>query len=175
MWTFLIDKQQAEKIYGVVVDDRGFFDEAKTNSTRDVIRKKRLADAVGGPVGEPSMGNKNAVVYRHSPAIDVGRYDGSLMFQCAETAVIIGPAQRNWKEMVPRIERPLDKSYLDEHVVEIGVRSDPALISREYICPVSGVLLEVELAVEGDPIEHDSRPAHYYEQGTDATQRQASG
>lgn len=170
-----IDKKQAEKIYGVVVDDRGFFDEVKTNSTRDVIRKKRLADAVGGPVGEPSVGSKNAVVYRHSPAIDVSRYDGSLMFQCAETAVIIGPAQRNWKEMVPRIERPLDKSYLDEHVVEIGVRSDPALISREYICPVSGVLLEVELAVEGDPIEHDSRPAHYYEQGTGATQRQASG
>ena len=96
------------------------------------------------------------------------------MFQCAETAVIIGPAQKNWKEMVPRIERPIDKSYLNERAVEIGIRSEPALICREYVCPVSGVLLEVELAVEGDPIEHVSRPAHYYEQDASATQRQAS-
>lgn len=168
-----IDRAQAEFVYGVVVDDQGQIDEAATKATRDIIRKKRLARAVDGTCQNHLAGTKEAVAYHHSPAIDIGRYDGNLMYQCAETAVIIGPAQKNWKKMVPRIERRIDQSYLEDHVAEIGIRTDPALISREYICPVSGVLLEVELAVEGDPIEHDCRPAHYYEQSDGATQRQA--
>lgn len=168
-----VDQEQARKIYGVVIAEDGSVDEAQTAAARQAIKEGRLGEATSGASGDYAAGTKDAVVYHHSPGLDVGRYDGNLIFQCAQSGVIIGPAQRNWKEMVPRIERRIDSSYLDDRVVEIGLRNDPALISREYICPVSGILLEVELAVEGDPIEHDCRPAHYFERGAGETRRQA--
>ena len=169
-----VDHTQAREIYGVAVDESGQVDEGEAEALRRDIKAQRLVEASGGSATNYEIGSKDAVIFHHSPGLDVGRYDGNLMFQCAETAAIIGPAQKNWKEMVPSIERRIDASYLADRVVEIGLRSDPALISREYICPVSGVMLEVELAVEGDPIEHDCRPEHYFERAAADARRQAS-
>ncbi len=169
-----VDRTQAREVYGVALDEKGEVDAGETETLRREIRARRLAEAKGGVTTNYEIGSRDAVVFHHSPGLDVGRYDGNLMFQCAETAAIIGPAQKNWKEMVPRIERRIDASYLADRVVEIGLRTDPALISREYVCPVSGVLLEVELAVEGDSIEHDCRPAHYFERASASARRHAS-
>ncbi len=139
----------------------------------DEHRRARLGAAAGGSgTGGSTRGTKGAVVHCHSPAIDVGRYEGVLTYQCHECATLFGPAQANWKTIVPRIERVIDASYLEDHCLEIGLRTDPAMLSRQYVCPGCGSSLEVELAVEGDPILHDSQPAHYYR--TDAEVRAAS-
>jgi len=156
-----VDRRMAEVIYGVVLNEAGGLDSGATQRRREELRRARLSRASGGEA-KYGRGGKEAVVYRHSPAIDVGRYDGGLHYQCAHCCTRFGPAQANWKLQVSRIERPIDQAYLNEHVLEIGLRTDPAMLSRQYLCPGCGTSLEVELAVEGGEIMHDSQPAHYY-------------
>ena len=81
---------------------------------------------------------------------------------CASTNTIFGPVEKNWKELVPVIERRVDKNYLKDRVLDVGIREDQKqFIVREYISPKNGTQLEVELALEGSQIEYDSKPAHY--------------
>jgi len=158
-----VDVRAARLAYGVVLSPSGEVDTGATQRRRDEIRRVRLEAAVKNLAGKLQRGRKEAVVFHHNPAIEVGRYEGSLTFQCAQCDTLFGPAQSNWKLVVPRIEHQIDESYLADHALEIGLRSDPAMISRQYLCPGCGSSLEVELAVEGDAIMHDSQPAHYYE------------
>lgn len=158
-----VDARIAALVYGVVLTPRGDVDEVGTMKRRTEIKTLRVAQAKGGISAGHPKGKRAAVEYHHNPSIDVGRYNGVLAFQCAQCDQQFGPATENWKLLVPHIERVIDRSYLDDHGVEIGLSVTPALLSREYVCPSCGALLETELAVEGDAIIDDSQPAHYHE------------
>ena len=157
-----INEEQATKIYGVIFNkELTSVDSDATLLNRENIRKKRLQEAKGGQK-EYKSGNKEAVVYEHSPSIKVGKYDGELMYQCASSHTIFGSVKKNWKELVPFIERNIDKEYLDDRVLDIGIRENQKQFQvREYISPINGTQLEVELSQEGSKIEYDSKPSHY--------------
>ena len=157
-----IDEDQALKVYGVVFNkEKKSIDLEQTNSQRSKIRENRLKEATGGSK-DYKQGSEEAIVFDHSPLIKVGKYDGKLMYQCASTQTIFGPVEKNWKELVPVIERKVDENYLKDRVLDVGIRKDQKqFIVREYISPKNGTQLEVELALEGSTIEYDSKPAHY--------------
>jgi N-methylhydantoinase B len=157
-----VDTDVAEHVYGVVLSQDGSVDHGATQRRRDEIRRARLAAAIAGSMEARNRGRKDAVCYHHNPAIHVGCYDGALSYQCSQCDTLLGPAQANWKTMVPRIERQIDAAYLRDQRLEIGLRTRPAMITRQYLCPGCGSSLEVEVAVNGDAIIHDSRPDRYY-------------
>jgi N-methylhydantoinase B len=156
-----VDADVAQNVYGVVLKPGGEADAGATQRLRDEIRRARLAAANAGRRGPHELGTRDAVVGEHSPAIRLGRYGTGLFFQCTQCNTLLSSAQSNWKTEVSIIESPIDTKYLAHHRLEIGLRSDPAMIARHYLCPGCGTALEVEMAVEGDSIDQDSRPDHY--------------
>jgi N-methylhydantoinase B len=152
----------ARSVYGVVLTSEDTADIGGTQRLRDEIRRARLASANAGQRGPTELGQRDMVVHEHSPAICVGRYGENLIFQCAQCQTLLGAAEGNWKTKVPRIERPIDADYLERYRLEVGLRSDPAILARHYLCPGCGTVLEVEMTIEGDAVHHDSQPDNHH-------------
>ncbi len=126
----LTSRMAAEQVYGVVFDADGQgLDEVGTAATREALRAARL----GGrrPVAVPGA----TVVPLDLRGDEVA---------CAACGHSLAPAGEPWKAKAVVRERPLRE-------VMATYATDADLVLREHACPACAALLDVEVALAGDP------------------------
>jgi N-methylhydantoinase B len=120
-----VSREQAHKIYGVVVGDEGDVDVEKTKSRRATIRKERTGKETN------NSGVKSKIHGRMiTPNLTLG-HDGAVYCNCGNS---FGEGS-NWK--ASSIRRVVDPVSHGEFL-----RLHEDLEIREYICPSCGTLLE---------------------------------
>ena len=139
----LLDPVDAERVYGVVVRD-GAVDQAATAERRRAIRRERLGgedprDEVPPPAGAQRVGDLLHVV------------DGRWWCNGAD----LGAVQDNYKVAVRT--RELAWKELGPEFAPPGYAADMAakVVFRQFVCPVTGLLIDTELARPGEPPLHD--------------------
>ncbi len=139
----LLDPADAERLYGVVVRE-GSVDVAATAERRQAIRRERLdgqdpGEEVSPPSGAQRVGDLLYVV------------DGRWWCNGAD----LGAVQDNyklaarmrelaWHELGPEFTPP-------EYATDMAAK----VVFREFLCPVTGLRIDTELARPGEPPLHD--------------------
>jgi N-methylhydantoinase B len=139
----LVTADVARRIYGVVLDAAGAFDEAPTAARRKEIRTERLG-------GEPECEPEPMLEYR-SPL----RLEGET-FACNHCGRELAPVAGSWKDGAAT------RSWaLTERARDLGIwvrpRVDPAMWLWEFYCPSCATLLEVNIYEEGEEPGRDIR------------------
>jgi N-methylhydantoinase B len=152
----LVTAEWAERTWGVVLDDGGSVDEARTAARRRRRREERRR-AVGAILpdggGEPWVPGDNGV--RLSEALFVDLQDGRAVYRC-RCGRSLGPTEIPYKHLAVEARFPVQR---------IGPEVNPQRIGggrfelREFYCPGCFTLLEVEIARPEDPVLDDARLA----------------
>jgi len=150
----IVSIEWARRIYGVVVDDAGFVDEAATVTARDEVRETRRAAIEGANperrVFESWEPDRDAV--RIAEAVYCQDDGGDLRLRC-RCGQALGTAAQSPKSCVAMVALP---------VQVIGPEVNPQEVNghrfelREFYCPNCVTRLEVEIARPGDPIVDDA-------------------
>lgn len=139
----------AERIYGVVLDPQGAVDEARTAERREAIRQRRLETAVM-PTNLPSEVGPFEVRVEIAEALAIADVDGEAMIVCTRgDGAILCRADENYKDHVATLETSL--SEVDPIFPSTTDDTDAEVVYRQYICPVTGTLLENELTLRDAP------------------------
>jgi N-methylhydantoinase B len=137
-----VTPEVADRVYGVIVTDRGL-DATATRSRRRALRRERLGNEPGPevvpPAGARPVGDVLHVV------------DGRWWSNGRD----LGPVTANYREQCVVRETParLIGAEFDAHDVEMADQ----ILFREYLCPVTGYRIDAELARAGEPPLHDIR------------------
>ncbi|PCK23047.1 hydantoinase B/oxoprolinase family protein [Rhodococcus qingshengii] len=143
-----MDRSTAERVYGVHIGVDTRPDEAATRRAREQLLRARLADATPPPtvrrIGEASeirvVGGELGTVRD-----DAGRL---ISYVSMTARVDLGPIGGNYKQWCAVRESRL----YDNDPVFLGAadRAGARIRLREYLCPVSGYRIDVELLRDGD-------------------------
>jgi N-methylhydantoinase B len=137
----------ARRVYGVVIDGNRV-DEEATQSERDGIRSRRLAD-LENVREDYEVGDDLPVEHEWSDLLKLVRAeDGKLLVQAAESGVILGPLGDNWRDVAPW--RRITPEELGPRI-----RIDERLEARQYVDPKTGRSLWVDVVRIGDPVPSD--------------------
>ncbi|QEC47260.1 hypothetical protein FSW04_06425 [Baekduia soli] len=144
----LVTAQDAGRVYGVVLEDDGAaVDVAATERARTAVRRRRLGgeeprDEVAAPAAAMRVGDLLHVV------------DGRWWCNGAD----LGAAGENWKARARVIEGPA-RAFAAEFEVSdpVDVAMADRMVLREYVCPVTGLRIDMELARRGEPPLQDVR------------------
>ncbi|QEC47378.1 hydantoinase B/oxoprolinase family protein [Baekduia soli] len=141
----------ARERYGVVVDGHAV-DEAATTAKRDELRRARLAEATGG-AGDYEVGSDLPVVERWGGVLNLLRSGDGIVVQAADSGAVLGPlSDEGWRHLVP-------SRTLSAWDVGPQARIDDRLEVRQYLDPITGRSLWVDLLRIGDPVPVDFRLA----------------
>jgi N-methylhydantoinase B len=125
----LVSVEAAKRDYGVVLSD-GVVDKSSTAQLRQTMRSDRLGYT---PTCEPPVNSERLPDVR----VSNGRFVSLVGYD-------LGPCTGNWKAQARvRVVPPENYGPL--------IRLHPELEIREFICPASGLLLEIEVARKGQP------------------------
>jgi N-methylhydantoinase B len=139
----LLDPAAAERVYGVVVGD-GAVDEAATAERRHGILRERLdgddpADEVAPPAGARRVGDLLHVV------------DGRWWCNGAD----LGAVEDNYKLAARVREQPIAEVAPEFRPPEFAEDMAAKVVFREFLCPVTGLRIDTEIARAGEPPLHD--------------------
>jgi len=141
----MITEEAAERVYHVVFAD-GTVDDQATVEARTAIRRERLGGADPREPVEPPADARRIGDFLYI-------VDGRWWCNGAD----LGDQSENYKDRAVVREVPVREIALEFDVAnhEIADR----WVSREAICPVTGYLIDAELAMVGEPSLHDVIPA----------------
>jgi len=139
----LLDPGNAERVYGVVVRD-GEVDEAATAKTRRAMQSERLGgtepgEEVSAPEGAQRVGELLYVV--------AGRW------WC--NGADLGAVEENYKLGARMRELAVDEVAPEFAAPEYAADMAAKVVFREFLCPVTGLRIDTELARAGEPPLHD--------------------
>jgi N-methylhydantoinase B len=142
----------ARDIYGVVLEGPAAqVDETATDQLRQRYRKERLSSReTVWPESRTEKASPEASVGTSEEKTRMTEYleIAGDTIRCMNCGDSVSPASRNYKEFVPRRERPLTVA---------GAWRSPTkeFVLREFYCPGCGTMLDVEMTRAGDPILWD--------------------
>ncbi len=153
----------ARRVYGVVLTSDGALDDRATADARAAIRAARRARATFAErVADPPR--TAPVVGRLSADVEVVRTRAGLVARCAACGAGLATAPRGWKSAAGVAECVVGSpEYAERAGTPAPVRTEGAVVLREYICPACARILETEVAVAGTPPLDDVRPAFWIE------------
>jgi len=142
----LVSIEYAKKIYGVAIDPMTLkLKPAATKRQRNLIRKERLNEE---PKADKSPTAITPSGMRIGEYLQVVSSGSEKHVQCTWCGNNIGAAKGNWKDKVPMKEYPLSKAGPYRETA-------PRFVLREFYCPHCAILLDTEVAHEGDPLLYD--------------------
>lgn len=144
-------------IYGAVLDAGGRVDRAASEARRDELRARRLA-AARAPARRPASGGGSLrVIVEVAEALAIADVDGTPMLVCTrgEGTVLCG-LDENYKDHVAQLETSLHELAPEVHV-DPRLDTDADVVYRQYLCPVTGTLLDSELTLRDEPPVWDMR------------------
>lgn len=133
----------AERVYGVVLAGGGV-DEDATRARRRALLAERLAgeepgEEVAAPAGARRVGDLLFVV------------DGRWWCNGAG----LGPAEANYKDAARVRELPFSALAPEFAAPEFAADIAEKVVFREFLCPVTGLRIDTEIARAGEPFLHD--------------------
>jgi hypothetical protein len=131
----LVSAAAAQGVYGVVLNDAGDVDEAATGSLRGQRLAARAENAAGVDARERASAAVNLRLVGANGAAEV---------VCAQCDHHLAAAGEAWKSHAAATETPLGDKMATYTV-------DDEVHLREFACPNCGVLLDSEIAYQGDP------------------------
>lgn len=143
--------EHAAAIYGVVVDGTGEVDAEATAARRAELRAHRIATA-GNRRDDYAVRDDLEVVARWGDVIQIVRDGDGLAVQSVRSGAVLGPLGDNWRDVAPW--RAVDPAELGAQIV-----LDERMELRQYVDPVDGRSLWVDLHRKGDPLTVDFRLA----------------
>lgn len=136
-----VSAARARGLYGVVLGEDGSIDTAATEAERARLRAERLCGAGGGSV-ERVPAAAGALRFHEYLEQRTGR----VACRCCDAD--LGPAEVNYKlHAVVRERTPAEAGVL---VPPAELWIDRSVVLREFFCPGCAVLLDVEVALDGD-------------------------
>jgi N-methylhydantoinase B len=144
-----ITPEQAEQVYGVIIQN-GSVDEKATEARRKDIRKKRQA---WSNEKEHSVSTADLTVKRplhQSVTVVSDKTDSHL--QCNHCKSVIAPFEsaddRDWLNYMASRQAPAAERLEEFHVPSIQEREeDNQVLIQEYACPDCGTLLETDIVI----------------------------
>jgi N-methylhydantoinase B len=134
-----VSEKAALEIYGVVLGD-----EAGTRRRRDELRARRIQ---GHKIQRKTLDGKPRTLVTDNLALYGSHYG------CAKCAQDLGPIGQNYKASCVRNDMPIQAA--NPIVGDPARFIDPRPQFRQFCCPGCGLLIENEIAVEGDPLLKD--------------------
>jgi N-methylhydantoinase B len=142
-----INRDIAEKIYGVITAGTGAVDVAATDARRDAIRRDRLSRAQ--PAKSPAARNDLAACDT-TPALPF--YPGVIQhgeFAVAEqSGALLAVAPSNWLDGCPILD-----TFLDDRAGE--------LVARQHLDPLTGRVLYADVTLVEDKPSIEIRPLRW--------------
>jgi N-methylhydantoinase B len=142
-----VRRDVADRIYGVVLAERGAVDGPGTDARRAEIRAARLGSAPARAV---------APVDGWRPALRADARDGGATISCGHCGAELAGPGVNWKAAAT-VRTSEAGARLAELGCEVRRREDPAFLMYEWYCPGCASLLEANLYPEGMEPIHDVR------------------
>jgi hypothetical protein len=140
----------AERIYGVSVDGKGGFDAEATADLRDRLRSERL-EAARAPEAMPDRTGPFDVIVDVAEALAVANVDGQPMIVCTRgDGAVLCSLDENYKDHVAQLDTSLPEINPDVYT-DASQDTDADVVYRQYICPVTGTLLDNELTIREAP------------------------
>ena len=146
----LVSREQAERTFGVLLDESGSVDAPGTEQRRAEVRRARLngADPTGAGQGDDTQEWQPSV--RFHEYLEAGRLgSGPQVLRCVSCGYLVSPADENYKEHAT--VRELDLRGLSGRDMPDGSPYMGTL--REYSCPGCATLLASDVCcaeVSGD-------------------------
>ncbi|CAB4873232.1 unannotated protein [freshwater metagenome] len=142
-------REEADRIYGVVLHEDGSLDAAATTERRAALLRDRLVAAKPAP--EPRSGTITSVVERALATVVVGPGQNGAALACVHCHQELAPREGNYR---------LGTAWLEYRTPEFGAHfTDPQeqvghdLRWRSYLCPSCGHALDGELCrPDDDPV-----------------------
>lgn len=136
----------AASLYGVAIED-GAIDAAATERARREIRERRLAAL---PADREYRTAELPVVARFGDGVAVVRDGEELLVQSVSSGAVLGPLGDNWRDAAP--SRAVDPAELGPHI-----HLHAELQIRQYLDPLDGRSLWIDVVRPGDPLPVDFR------------------
>jgi N-methylhydantoinase B len=134
-------REEARRIYGVVLDEKGRMNRRETEELRGGIRKARKERPRTKWLARAIWGERTGTLGGGIEILD----EGGERFTACSCGFALGPLQENWKEYATRATVPARAAgpwVILHHDLEL----------REFACPGCGKLLSVEVAQKGDSL-----------------------
>jgi N-methylhydantoinase B len=144
----------ARQVFCVVLDVDGPVDHAATEDLRQTARRERLAHATTKREDTRAVCAEDLERHPFLGALVWAETGHGPVIVCDRCDHILGDAAIEYKEHCSALETTLDKIGPG-----FGLRTDQledALVWREFYCPSCGVMVENELAKEGEPLLNDA-------------------
>ncbi len=149
----------AARSYGVLLERDGTVDVERTRRERETIRAERLARAESAGARLESV--EGAIVGTLSLGVEIVDRAGRLHARCARCTQLLATAPAGWRAGAARGERRIEAADGEGARGEDHARRAPSVVMREFFCPRCASALEVEVVVEGMPLEDDALPITY--------------
>jgi hypothetical protein len=143
----------------VILERDGTVDVEGTRREREAIRRARLAGAEAAGARVERV--EGAVVGMLSLGVEIVDRDGRRHARCARCTQLLATAPASWRGGAARRAHGIECADGERTAHEDGGRRTPAVVMREFFCPGCATALEVEVVVEGVPLEDDALPAGY--------------
>ena len=144
-----LPREQAERYYGVVLDDRGNVDAEATAERRQALRDERLARsrAPREPVeGTAESGSAETGLLA---AVALVETDAGRMQACRHCGKLLATAAGAYRRGCRELED--DMAALSEFHLDPQEQAGQHLVLRRYICPGCALALDAELCRPEDP------------------------
>ena len=136
----LCTRDEARRLYGVVLGDRGLVDVAATDAVRREVRAARLAR--GTRLGEDWTGpglDGARERFRVGETLMVSETTGGLVLGCACCRRAFGPATEDPRRRALMLQVPLAS------LSPLNVHALPDIVVRQYCCPGCGVMFSTDV------------------------------
>ncbi|MFQ5913622.1 MAG: hydantoinase B/oxoprolinase family protein [Nitrospinota bacterium] len=156
-----VSRQCAQGLYGVVLEENLEVDPQETSRLRREMMKRRLEgrerNLGGGHSQEGGQGPdasgaadraREAASYNLSDNLKAVKASSGADVRCRKCDHALSKLEKRWKDRCHVIRSPLTDSgprRSGSHLFEM----------RQYVCPLCGALLDVEVALPADPPLHD--------------------
>jgi N-methylhydantoinase B len=139
----LCTRDEARRLYGVVLGDRGLMDVGATDAVRRELRAARLTR--GTRLGEDWRGpglDGARERFRVGETLMVSETTGGLLLGCARCRRVFGPATEDPRRRALMVQVPLAS------LSPLNVHALPDIVVRRYCCPGCGVMFSTDVHYE---------------------------
>lgn len=138
------------ELFGVVLAPGGGLDAGATAERREVSRRERLKRAEVPQAPKVDADSLSAPLVELGPHLDVRRdREGGIWYCSARAGVALAPLGASYKRGCARLTLPLTAAH--PHIDDPAEFVDDAPEFRLFLCPVTGGLIETEIARADDP------------------------
>ncbi len=131
----------ARAAYGVIVDANGVLDVAASDAAREALRVARIGATPRRALKAPA-----------SVGVAVTLSEDGGHWQCGSCQEVLAAGHDNWRAAVVMQERGISERYAELEMNVRGRNEAPAVMMREYYCPLCAAALCVDVVVDGTPV-----------------------